>query len=284
VAGVPQPAVPTTLVEIPGLPTAPGKSPTRGVPLEQARAAFKALARRSATPAAAADLAATTESTTAVFMAPVGVLAVIGTSTDDTIVVSRDAAGNLLVNNGTVPIQGPRPTVVSTTLIEQFGLAGDDRLTIEEANGALPKAILIGGAGKDTLTGGSGDDQLFGQGGDDMLLGKGGNDLLFGGAGDDQLTAGSGDDQSFGEAGADRIIWNPGDGTDLNEGGDGIDTIEVNGGNGSEDFTATPNGARVRFDRVTPAPSSLDIGTAEKLIVNMNGGDDTFTGSKTWPG
>jgi Ca2+-binding RTX toxin-like protein len=55
--------------------------------------------------------------------------------------------------------------------------------------------------------------------------------------------------------------------------------IEVNGDNGSEGFTATPNGARVRFDRVTPAPFSLDIGTAEKLIVNMNDGDDTFTGS-----
>ena len=57
------------------------------------------------------------------------------------------------------------------------------------------------------------------------------------------------------------MIWNPGDGTDLNEGGDGIDTVEVNGGNGAETFTATANGHRVRFDRVTPAPFSLDIGT-----------------------
>ena len=75
------------------------------------------------------------------------------------------------------------------------------------------------------------------------------------------------------------MIWNPGDGTDLNEGGDGIDTVEVNGGNGAETFTVTPNGTRVRFDRVTPAPFSLDIGTTENLVVNMNGGDDTFTGS-----
>ena len=52
------------------------------------------------------------------------------------------------------------------------------------------------------------------------------------------------------------MIWNPGDDTDLHEGGDGIDTIEVNGGNGDEIFTATANGTRVRFDRVDPAPFS----------------------------
>jgi Ca2+-binding RTX toxin-like protein len=62
----------------------------------------------------------------------------------------------------------------------------------------------------------------------------------------------------------------------VNEGGDGIDTVEVNGGNGAEQFTATANGARVRFDRVTPAPFSIDIGTTENLVVNMNAGDDRF--------
>ena len=39
----------------------------------------------------------------------------------------------------------------------------------------------------------------------------------------------------------------------------------------------TANGARVRFDRVDPAPFSLDIGTTEKLVVNMGGGNDTFS-------
>ena len=73
------------------------------------------------------------------------------------------------------------------------------------------------------------------------------------------------------------MIWNPGDGTDLMEGGDGIDTAEVNGGNGAENFTVTANGTRVRFDRISPAPFSLDIGTTENLVLNMNGGDDVFT-------
>jgi Ca2+-binding RTX toxin-like protein len=33
----------------------------------------------------------------------------------------------------------------------------------------------------------------------------------------------------------------------------------------------------VRFDRVSPAPFFLDIGTTENLVLNMNGGDDTFS-------
>jgi Ca2+-binding RTX toxin-like protein len=73
------------------------------------------------------------------------------------------------------------------------------------------------------------------------------------------------------------MIWNPGDGTDLFEGGDGNDTAEVNGGNGAENFTITPNGTRVRFDRISPAPFSIDIGTTENLVLNAGGGDDVFT-------
>src|SRR6202008_213327 len=110
-----------------------------------------------------------------------------------------------------------------------------------------------------------------------ILLGKGGDDLLFGGAGNDTLIGGTGNDQMFGEAGNDRMIWNPGEGTDLMEGGDGNDTAEVNGGNGSEGFTITANGWRVRFDRTNPAPFTIDIGTTETLVLNANGGDDVIT-------
>jgi Ca2+-binding RTX toxin-like protein len=158
-------------------------------------------------------------------------------------------------------------------------LAGNDTIALSEANGALPAAMLFGGAGIDILTGGSGGDLLFGGVGNDTLLGKGGTDLLFGGAGNDAMTGGTGDDQVFGEADNDRMVWNPGEGTDLNEGGAGVDTTEVNGGNGDEAFSTTANGTRVRFDRVSPAPFSIDIGTTENLVLNMNGGTDTFTGS-----
>jgi hypothetical protein len=171
-----------------------------------------------------------------------GVLSVSGDAANNSIVISRNAAGRILVNDGAVAVAvtGGTPTVANTSLIRVFGQAGSDTISLSETNGALPAANLFGGAGNDILTGGDADDQGFGQGGDD------------------------------------RMLWNPGDDTDLNEGGDGSDTVEANGGNGAEQFTATANGARVRFDRVAPAPFAIDIGTSEKLVVNANGGDDSF--------
>jgi Ca2+-binding RTX toxin-like protein len=204
-------------------------------------------------------------------------LSVVGDDLNDSITVSRDAAGQILINGGTVSITGGPATVANTALIQVFGQGGEDTISLDESNGALPAAQLFGGAGNDVLTGGSGADQLFGGAGNDTLLGKGGDDLLFGGAGNDVLTGGAGNDQVFGEAGNDRMIWNPGDGSDLFEGGDGNDTAEVNGGNGAEIFSVTANGSRVRFDRLSPAPFSLDIGTTENLVLHANGGDDVIT-------
>ena len=206
-----------------------------------------------------------------------GVLTETGDALDNTITTSRNAAGTILVNGGAVAVQGGTATVANTTLIQAFGLGGNDTITLSEANGALPAANLSGGAGDDTLTGGSGATSCSADAGNDILIGKGGNDLLFGGDGNDTLTGGDGDDQVFGQAGDDRMIWNPGDDTDLFEGGNGTDTAEVNGGNGAETFTITANGARVRFDRLDPAPFSIDIGTTENLVVNANGGDDVIT-------
>jgi Ca2+-binding RTX toxin-like protein len=206
-------------------------------------------------------------------------LSVIGTLVAELMTVSRNASGQLLVNGGSVPITGGTPTVANTSLIEMLGDDGDDTITLDEANGALPAAELLGGGGADTITGGSAGDTLIGQAGDDTLLGKGGIDLLYGGIDNDTLTGGDGDDQMFGEDGNDRLIWNPGDDSDLMEGGNGSDTVEVNGGNGDESFTITANGTRVRFDRVTPAPFALDIGTSEALVLNANGGNDTISTS-----
>jgi Ca2+-binding RTX toxin-like protein len=206
-----------------------------------------------------------------------GTLSVNGDSLANTITVSRNAAGTILVNGGAVTVVGGTATVANTSKIQVFGLGGNDVITISEVNGALPVANLFGAAGNDVLTGGSGNDQLFGESGNDTLLGKGGFDLLFGGADNDTLTGGDADDQAFGQSGDDRMIWNPGDDTDLNEGASGTDTVEVNGGNGAEQFTTTANGTRVRFDRLNPAPFSIDIGTSERLVLNANGGDDTYS-------
>ena len=206
-----------------------------------------------------------------------GVLSVFGDNAANTIEVSRDAAGKLLVNGGAVKIKGGTASVANTSLIQVYGQGNNDTLTLNEATGALPRANMFGGSGNDIITGGSGNDQLFGQSGHDTLLGKGGFDFLFGGTENDTLTGGDADDQVFGESGNDRMIWNPGDDTDLNEGGAGSDTVEVNGGGGAEVFTTTANGTRVRFDRFDPAPFSIDIGTSEELVLNANGGNDSFS-------
>ena len=56
------------------------------------------------------------------------------------------------------------------------GGGGNDILSLDETNGALPAASLFGGDGNDVLTGGSGDD---------FVDGGPGNDIAFLGAGDD---------------------------------------------------------------------------------------------------
>ena len=178
---------------------------------------------------------------TASFFPVLSFLTAVGDGLPNTIILSRDAGGNILVNSGGVTIVGGSPTVVNTSLIQVFGQAGNDTLALDEANGAVPASLQFGGKGDDTMTGGSGGDQLFGESDDDVLLGKGGPDLLLGGDGNDVLTGGDGNDQLFGEAGRDRLIWNPGDDSDLFEGGDGLDTTEVNGGNGAETFVISAN-------------------------------------------
>src|SRR5215467_9379386 len=214
---------------------------------------------------------------TATFIPGAGTLSTIGDGIDNTITVMRDAAGTIRINNGAVAIQNGPATVTNTSFIEVFGQGGNDVLTLNENKGALPTALLFGGAGDDTLSGGSGNDQLFGQGDNDTLFGKAGNDLLFGGDGNDVLTGGPGNDQVFGQAGNDRMIWNSGDGNDLLEGGDGVDTVEINVTTPSETVLVSANGSRVRVDGSGPETFSLDIGTTENLVIHGSGGDDVIT-------
>ena len=103
------------------------------------------------------------------FIPGAGLLSVIGGNAKDLITLSRDAAGRLLINGGTVSIDGGVSTVANTTLIQVFGQGGNDTITLDESNGALPAAHLFGGDGNDTLIGGSGNDQLFGGAGNDTL-------------------------------------------------------------------------------------------------------------------
>ena len=70
-------------------------------------------------------------------------LSVFGDNLDNTIITSRDADGNILINGGVVSIDGGQPTVANTTAIVVSGGNGNDTISLD--NGALPPAQLFGG-------------------------------------------------------------------------------------------------------------------------------------------
>lgn len=178
-----------------------------------------------------------------------GVLTVTGGEADNVIVVSRDAAGNILVNGGAVPISWGPATISNTTLIRMLGLAGNDELRLDEANGPLPRAEIFGGEGTDQLVGGSGDDRLDGDQGADSMAGGGG---------------------------ADTLVWDPGDGSDVVEGGAGEDTLLFNGAGAAETVEISANGSRVRFFR-NPGNIVMDCNDVEQVTFNALGGADNIT-------
>src|SRR5258705_5843340 len=116
----------------------------------------------------------------AAFFPTAGMLSEIGEGVDNTIVTSRDAAGQLFVNGGVVPINGGQATVANTSTIQVFGQGGNDTIALDESNGALPAAQLFGGAGNDTLTGGSGAAPLVGRPRHHTLPRKSGKDPPIG--------------------------------------------------------------------------------------------------------
>jgi len=233
--------------------------------------AFDAAGRRTE---AVVQIGVHFESITAAFTD--GVLTVTGDDQDNIITVSRDPAGTLLVNGGAVPVTGGVATTNNTTLIQIFGLKGNDTLTVDDSNGPMPPANLIGGEGDDTLTGSASDDVLDGGPGNDSLFGRDGNDRLLGGPGDDILNGGRGADELLGEDGDDQIVWNPGDGSDLVEGGDGADTLLFVGANINELLDLSANGSRLRFTR-NVGNIIMDCDGVEQVIVRALGSADTVT-------
>src|SRR3954462_13509398 len=81
---------------------------------------------------------------TATFSAACGTLRVVGDDQDNTVVVSRDAGGTILVNNGAIAILGGVPTVANTQQIFMNGVGGNDNLALNETDGALPAASIFG--------------------------------------------------------------------------------------------------------------------------------------------
>ena len=70
-----------------------------------------------------------------------GILTEFGDALDNTIVTSRDAAGNILVNGGAVATVGGTPTVANTTLIQVFGQGGNDTITLTRSTARCLRRI-----------------------------------------------------------------------------------------------------------------------------------------------
>src|SRR5512144_1141548 len=87
-----------------------------------------ALSLGSAVPA---DAASSKEVISASFDPATGVLTVSGDDLNNTITISRDAAGTILVNAGAVPIKDGAPTTANTTLLKLFGRGGNDMLALD---------------------------------------------------------------------------------------------------------------------------------------------------------
>ena len=228
---------------------------------------------------------------------------VSGDAFDNSITISRDAAGTILVhNNGLVPISGRTPTVANTAALLVLGGSGNDTISLDETNGALPRRSLLGGDGNDVLTGGSGADVLLGQQGDNILRGMGGsdqlvggdgndvldggtgddllegaegNDVLIGGDGGDRITGGQGDDFLIGGAGNDIFVWDPGDGNDVVEGQAGFDAVQFDGSDDNERIALSANGDRLRLTRDVGSVT-MDVNDVEEVNVSALGGADTI--------
>ncbi len=150
----------------------------------------------------------------------------------------------------------------TTESLDVNGLGGDD--------------VIAGSVGLSGLI----DLDLDGGDDNDLLIGGDGVDVLRGGDGNDTMIGGRGNDIALGESGNDLMVWNDGDGSDLLEGGADEDVVQVNGSDGAgDDFSISPNGQRVRFQRANLAIFQLDVGTTENLDVNGQGGNDVIAGS-----
>ena len=196
-----------------------------------------------------------------------GVLTVTGTGSD-AITISCDGAGNVAVANATV---APATACNTITAINVTGGDGANVITLTGVTDAAYSALT-----KTTINAGAGNDQIFGSERVDEMHGGTGNDQIIG----DDNPAGT-RDVFEGEAGDDVLIWRGGEDDDIMNGGDGADSIQVNGAGVAEAFTVKPSATagRVIFDRLAapgPGAFNLDIGTAERLELHANGGDDSL--------
>jgi len=138
-----------------------------------------------------------------------GVLTIDGDTASNSLNVSSTGAG-LITLNGVV-VLGGQATLGNVEVIAMDGGAGNDTLRIDETNGTMPSAKLVGGPGNDKLTGGSRADIIDGA------------DIVDLGPDSDQFT------------------WTAGDGRDVLNGGDQTDTLSFTGHDGADSLSSNTN-------------------------------------------
>ncbi|HEX8231727.1 MAG TPA: hypothetical protein VF559_00045 [Caulobacteraceae bacterium] len=159
-------------------------------------------------------------------------------------------------------------------------------------------ADFEGTSGNDTFNGTETDEEITGLDGNDDLGGGAGDDIIDGGKGNDTLRGGVGDDTLRGREGDDRFI-DTGGGNDVMGGGDGAnvyeiirdgasnsDSVEVNGGSGTDTLTFTGNAANDASIDVDlgKGDNSADITDAAHAVVEGGRGVDTLDVSVTQGG
>jgi Ca2+-binding RTX toxin-like protein len=163
--------------------------------------------------------------------------------------------------NGKVSITGlsAQVTISHTDAIDLltiYGLGGNDVINASQITAGAMRGNLDGGIGNDRITGTKSNDILVGDSGNDTIIGEDGKDTAFLGAG------------------RDLYIWNPGDGSDVVEGEADVDTLRLNGSQGSEIITITPNVGRTLLTR--NGAIVLDLDDVERIQVRALGGADSI--------
>jgi hypothetical protein len=122
-----------------------------------------------------------------------GVLQVVGTATDDHVVVGKLCSKFIVIGNFLPGFWHTRTLdTTGVTRIEVVLGDGNDRAVV--ASNVETTALIDGGTGNDLLKGGRGDDILLGGDGHDLLIGCSGRDLMIGGLGWDRIIGNFGDD------------------------------------------------------------------------------------------
>ncbi len=195
-----------------------------------------------------------------------GKLTVTGTSRGERISLRHASGGRLVVDvgdNGSANFSFLRRTFRRITV---NGGGGNDRLRIDERNGAFTNAE------KTTLNGGSGLDRLIGGRFPETLSGGSGADTVDANAGSDRAVLGADDDV---------LTWNAGDGADRVDGGAGLDTATVNGTSGDDMINVAP-GAVPGHVKLSAGPDLLAV---ETLALNvLAGADSTVVGDVSGTG